>query len=102
MHKDAVLEAPTGLPSLGGSPSCGIQGFYEAGRIFSLQAHPEFDDFVMKNLINMRREQGIFDGALSEDGISRAEKEHDGRRVFLVMLKFLAAATITLPGNRKF
>ncbi|POR33149.1 Putative glutamine amidotransferase-like protein [Tolypocladium paradoxum] len=70
MHRDAILEVPRGLVNLGSSPSCAIQGLYQPGRVLSFQAHPEFDGFIMADLLKSRHEQKIFD-----DQIQRWHRE---------------------------
>ncbi|KAH8729306.1 Aldehyde/histidinol dehydrogenase [Ilyonectria robusta] len=77
MHRDAVLEVPEGLVNLGSSPKCGIQGLYQAGRLISFQAHPEFDGFIMPRILETRHNQKIFDDAMFEDGMARAQEHQD-------------------------
>lgn len=89
MHRDAVLELPRDVENLGSSPLCEYQGLYVPGRVFALQAHPEFDEFIMKAIINARHEQKIFDDALYQDGSSRAGKQHDGQTVAAAVWRFL-------------
>ncbi|KAI5464825.1 class I glutamine amidotransferase-like protein [Mariannaea sp. PMI_226] len=91
MHRDAVLEVPEGAVSLGSSPACEIQGLYQAGRFISFQAHPEFDEFIMKNILKVRHDQGIFNDAMFEDGTTRASKHHDGVLVATAIWNFLLA-----------
>ena len=88
MHRDAVLEVPEGLLSLGSSPRCSIQGLYKPGRVLSFQAHPEFDDFIMTKILQSRHEQGIFDDTMFRDGMGRAEDSHDGDLVSSAICRF--------------
>ncbi|KAH7157782.1 Aldehyde/histidinol dehydrogenase [Dactylonectria estremocensis] len=78
MHRDAVLEVPEGLVCLGSSPKCEIQGLYQAGRLISFQAHPEFDGFIMSNILETRHNQKVFNDALFEEGMSRSQQPQDG------------------------
>ncbi|GKU11096.1 unnamed protein product [Fusarium langsethiae] len=78
MHRDAVLEIPEGLVSLGSSSKCEVQGLYKPGRIMSFQAHPEFDDFIMEEIMKARYAQKIFSQEMYEEGITRARAAHDG------------------------
>ncbi|KAH6894206.1 class I glutamine amidotransferase-like protein [Thelonectria olida] len=91
MHRDAVLEVPEGAVLLGSSPSCQIQGLYQEGRYISFQAHPEFDEFIMTNILKMRHEQKIFNDAMFEDAMERAPKHHDGVLVSTAIWNFLLA-----------
>jgi hypothetical protein len=89
MHRDIAYEVPEGCVNLGSSSICEIQGLYSAGRIFSVQGHPEYDEFVVSKLIETRHAMGILDDQLSKDGLSRAGKPHDGLVVGEAICKFL-------------
>ncbi|KAF4459692.1 anthranilate synthase component II [Fusarium albosuccineum] len=89
MHRDAVLEVPQGLVSLGSSSKCEVQGLYQPGRIISFQAHPEFDDFIMPEIMEARYAQKIFSQEMYEEGITRARAEHDGVLVASKIWEFL-------------
>ncbi|KAL7916660.1 class I glutamine amidotransferase-like protein [Trichoderma velutinum] len=89
MHRDAVLQLPDGIQNLGTSPVCGIQGLYAPGRIFSLQAHPEFNGVIMSEILTLRRSQNVFDKEVFENAMSRADAHHDGAMVGEAVWKFL-------------
>ncbi|KAM5346434.1 hypothetical protein ACJ41O_009439 [Fusarium nematophilum] len=89
MHRDAVLEVPQGLVSLGSSPRCEVQGMYQPGRIISFQAHPEFDDFIMSEIMEARYSQKIFTKEMYEEGVTRARVAHDGVLVSAKIWEFL-------------
>lgn len=88
MHKDVVLQLPVGCKNIGFSPICEYQGFYQPGRIFSVQAHPEFDKFIMNTILDTRWEQKVFDDSQYADGKARNAK-HDGALVGVAIWKFL-------------
>jgi hypothetical protein len=89
MHRDIAYEVPEGCVNLGSSAICEIHGLYRVGRIFSVQGHPEYDEFVVSKLIETRHAMGVFDDQLSKDGLSRAGKPHDGLVVGEAICKFL-------------
>lgn len=89
MHRDAVLEVPEGLVSLGSSSKCEVQGLYKPGRVISFQAHPEFDDFIMEEIMQARYAQKIFSKEMYEEGITRARAAHDGVLVSAKIWEFL-------------
>jgi len=91
MHRDAVLEVPKGLVNLGSSPSCAIQGLYQPSRVISFQAHPEFDGFIMDEILKTRRDQGIFTDDMFADGTTRAQQHHDGVLMATKIWEFLLA-----------
>ena len=88
MHKDEVAEVPAGLTCLGSSPRCPVQGLYKRGSVFSLQAHPEFDEFIMSEIMAARHAQSIFDDALYADGMARAPRPHNGVAVAVKIWDF--------------
>ncbi|OAA64734.1 Glutamine amidotransferase type 1 [Niveomyces insectorum RCEF 264] len=92
MHRDAVLSLPDGLENLASSPACGIQGLYLDKRILTLQAHPEFDEFIMMSLLEARHDLGIFDDVVFNEAVPRAAARHDGSYVSSVIWKFLLDA----------
>lgn len=94
MHRDIVHEVPEGCINLGYSPRCGIQGLYMPGRILSVQAHPEFNQFIMTHLCEARHDQGLFDDELYRDGLARAEKHHDGELLGRRIVKFIEESTL--------
>lgn len=91
MHRDAVLSLPEGAFNLGTSESCNIQGLVIPRRAISVQAHPEFDEFIMGNVIETRRAQKVFDDNMAEDGLARTKHAHDGVQVFAGLLGYVLA-----------
>lgn len=89
MHRDAVLSVPAGTSCIGSSPECAIQGLYERGRLLTLQAHPEFNGFIMRRILETRHEQGIFDDAFFGEAASRADNQQHGVRVAASIWKFI-------------
>ncbi|CAG9986753.1 unnamed protein product [Clonostachys byssicola] len=89
MHQDIVVGLPKGAMNIGSSPVCEVQGLHIPNRVFSLQAHPEFSEFIMLQLLKLRHEQNIFSDALYDSGIERASRHHDGLLVARAIWKFL-------------
>ncbi|KAE8152189.1 Aldehyde/histidinol dehydrogenase [Aspergillus avenaceus] len=89
MHRDIVFEVPKGFVNLGSTPLCEIQGLYEPGRAFTVQGHPEFDEFVMTNLVTIRNKQGVFDDDLAQDALSRAGNQADGVLIAKTICKLI-------------
>lgn len=54
-----------------------------------MQGHPEFDAFIMDQIVAVRYEQKIFDDQLYTDARSRTELPHDGVLVGSAICKFL-------------
>lgn len=74
---------------MGQSPLCSTQAMYAKGRLITVQGHPEFNDRMMKFVIEARHKQGIFDDALYEDASKRAGNPHDGIAIAQAFLRFL-------------
>jgi GMP synthase-like glutamine amidotransferase len=89
MHRDVAFTIPPGFQNLGTSPRCDVQGLYLPGRALSVQAHPEFDDFIMNLVLKKRHGDGIFSDDMYEDGDLRKKLDHDGKVVAEVILKLL-------------
>lgn len=88
MHRDIVFEVPAMFQDIGHSPVCQVQGFYLPGRVLSVQGHPEFDQFVVSQLIQRRHDQGIFSDVMRDDGLHRSGLPHDGALVASAICKF--------------
>ncbi|KAH8596106.1 class I glutamine amidotransferase-like protein [Bisporella sp. PMI_857] len=89
MHRDIVYEYPEGTEELAYTDKCAVQGFYIQNRVFTVQGHPEFNEEIMKEILNVRRKAGIFDQEMFEDALARSEKHQDGVVVAKAFLKFL-------------
>lgn len=57
--------------------------------VLTLQGHPEFDEEIVKLIIDARTEMGTIDGELREQGLERAAKPHDGLRLGAAVLVML-------------
>lgn len=89
MHRDIVVAFPLGVKSLGSSPMCENQGMYVQRRLVTLQAHPEFRHDIMKEIVEVRKEQKILDESLAADGLRRVMDKHDGYTVAKAFVRFL-------------
>lgn len=89
MHQDAVFEFPPAAEPLGYSPRAKVQGFYVRDRIITVQGHPEFNQFIMEELLKGRHEKGILNDELYNSGLDRAPNHHDGVTISKAFIKFL-------------
>lgn len=89
MRRDTVVSCPPGVKPLGSSPMCENQGMYVQRRLFTLQAHPEFKHDIVKEIIEVRKEQKILDESLAADGLRRVMDRHDGHTVGKAFVRFL-------------
>ena len=89
MHRDVVYEYPEGVEKLGGSPRCLTQGMYKKGDFISVQGHPEFNEFIIRVIVQGRHQQGIFNDEIYRDAMERAGNRHDGVAVAAAFLRFL-------------
>lgn len=92
MHRDIVQDIPTGFDNLGTTGRCAVQGLYRPGRLFSLQGHPEFNEFIITKILDFRHEQGIFDDNTYNEALQRVALDHDGIVAGVAMCKFIATA----------
>ena len=89
MHIDTVFSYPEGVEELGYSPVCKVQGMYVPRKLLTVQGHPEFNQEIMTEILNVRHALGVFDDAAFESGMERVVKPHDGLIVSQAFLKFL-------------
>jgi GMP synthase-like glutamine amidotransferase len=89
MHKDIVFEYPDSVERLGTSPKCENQGMLIPRKLISVQGHPEFTEEIVRELLETRHQQGIFDDAIFKDTMSRVANHHDGVVVAGAFVKFL-------------
>ena len=89
MHRDVIYQYPAEVEPLGDSPRCNNQGMYIKGRLITVQGHPEFNEEIMRGLLESRRSQGIFDDSVYKDGIERVANHHDGVAVPKAFINFL-------------
>lgn len=89
MHRDAVYEYPEGVEHLAYTQGCQVQGMYIPKRVITVQGHPEFNEEIMKELLKVRHETGIFNDEQYNDAMSRVDKYHDGVVVSQAFLRFL-------------
>ena len=89
MHKDLVYHYPHGVEALGSSGPCEVQSMYIAKRAITVQGHPEFTEDIVAELLEMRREQGIFSDEVYRDAMARVGEPHDGVLIAQAFLKFL-------------
>lgn len=89
MHRDIVHTCPPGVELLGFSPRCDVQGMYAKNHLITVQGHPEFNGDIVSELLESRREKGIFDQKQFEEGMSRVRRHHDGVKVGAAFVRFL-------------
>ncbi|TQS35897.1 hypothetical protein Golomagni_03669 [Golovinomyces magnicellulatus] len=89
VHRDEVLRAPKGVEILGSSPMCAIQSMYIAGRVLTVQGHPEIKDDIISELVHSRYEQGIISEEQFNEAITREGFDHHGEYIGEVFVKFL-------------
>lgn len=61
-------------------------------RVLTLQGHPEFDEFIISEIVKLRHAQGIFDDLVAQDALSRAGVATDAGIVGTAMCAFLSGA----------
>ncbi|KAJ5885394.1 hypothetical protein N7495_009904 [Penicillium taxi] len=67
MHRDIVMDIPEGYNNLGSSPMCAIHGLYMPMRLLTVQAHTEFNDFIMSCLLETKHDNGGFNDKTFKD-----------------------------------
>lgn len=88
-HKDVVFNYPEGTEELAYTDKCAVQGMYISKRLITVQGHPEFNEEIMREVLEVRHKAGVFDVEMYHDGIERVDKYQDGVVVAAAFLKFL-------------
>ncbi|MCJ1311288.1 hypothetical protein MMC25_004959 [Agyrium rufum] len=89
MHKDIVFSYPPEVISLGSSPKCDVQGMYIPARLITVQGHPEFNGWIMGEILEARKKQGIFDATIVQEAMERVEEPHDGELIGRAFVDFM-------------
>ncbi len=92
VHRDAVVQLPNGVESIGSSKDCACHGMFKPDRILSFQGHPEFDEPIMTAILKGRREIGFFNDDQYRDGMTRVALPHAGPLLATRICKFFLAA----------
>ena len=89
MHRDIVFEYPSDVEELAYTDKCAVQGMYSSKRLITVQGHPEFNEEIVRELLILRHDTGIFNDEVFEDAMGRVDKYQDGVIVAKAFLKFL-------------
>jgi len=89
MHRDIVYDFPDGVTPLGSSPVCKNQGMYVKDRLITIQGHPEFNEAIMRELLEIRKDQGLWPIEEWQAGMDKVADHHDGVVVAAAFLRFL-------------
>ena len=90
MHKDQVTCAPKGAHTWGSSDHTEIQGLVIPGRLFTTQGHLGYNEKIVRENIDHRKEKGMVDEDVANEAHKTAHMEHDGERVAAAILRFFA------------
>lgn len=62
---------------------------YKKNVLISVQGHPEFTEFIMRELLAARKAKGVFDEDTYKSGMDRVENHHDGLAISQAFVRFL-------------
>jgi hypothetical protein len=66
MHRDHVIELPSGFEILASTDKCAVQMMVKQGKYWCVQGHPEFSADFVQSLVDDRLAKGIFTKELVE------------------------------------
>ena len=89
MHQDQVYGIPAGSHLLASTEKCPNHGFVIPGRAITVQGHPEFTEDIMRELLELRHESGLFSDEIFSNGMRRNADDHDGVFMAKGFIKFL-------------
>ncbi|KAJ2902034.1 class I glutamine amidotransferase-like protein [Zalerion maritima] len=93
MHRDIVFasstaQLPEGVEVLASNDVCQNQGMRAPGKLITVQGHPEFNETIVNEILELRHGTGILGDELYEGGMKRVGWKHDGVGVAKAFLKF--------------
>lgn len=62
---------------------------YISKKLITIQGHPEMNEEIIGEILEVRRALGIFDNQTFQDAIARVGKAHDGVLVAKAFLRFM-------------
>ncbi|KAI8053818.1 class I glutamine amidotransferase-like protein [Syncephalis plumigaleata] len=89
VHKDHVIQLPTGFQELASTDISPNQIMWRPHQIFSIQAHPEFSSSLVKDLLEIRHQRGIIDDETAKRGLSRTSYQDDSNWLSAYILDFM-------------
>ncbi|KAK3900530.1 hypothetical protein C8A05DRAFT_45647 [Staphylotrichum tortipilum] len=91
MHRDQVFGLPPNAELLASTDACANHGFLIPERVITVQGHPEFTAAIMREILDLRHDTGLFPEELYRAGLARNGDHHDGVLIAQAFLKFLLA-----------
>lgn len=94
-HQDQVTRRPPGATLCASGPACENAALLYGDRIFTLQAHPEFNPAFAADMID-RRGRGLVPDPLLDAATARLAEPLDDARMARVIGAFLRSRSLTL------
>jgi GMP synthase-like glutamine amidotransferase len=85
-HQDQVKALPAGANLLASSEACPIAGFTYGDHVLSLQPHPELDEAIVANIVELRRETL---GERADAALASMAAPHDGAAIGAMITAFI-------------
>lgn len=89
MHSDNVVDVPIRGLNIGSTAFCANQGFYIPGKLWTIQAHPEFSAMVMRQIIKMMQAHGELSEQQAKDAMNRNIGSTDSNVVLSSLAEFI-------------
>lgn len=89
MHRDKVYTFPDGVEELAYTTKCANQAMYVKGKLITVQGHPEFTEEIVREIVEARHTQRVFDDEVYQDALDRVGKYQDGVHVAQAFLRFV-------------
>jgi len=89
LNRDMVLQSPSGVEILAYTSKTDIHSMYAAGKLITIQGHPEFTEEMSREILQLRRDAGIVDKDTFDDAFPRLSNPSNGIWVAKAFLDFL-------------
>lgn len=90
-HQDQVKALPAGATLLASSDACPIAGFTYGDNVLSMQPHPELDEAIVANIVEMRRDVL---GPGADAALATLKAPHEGAAIGAMIVAFIRGEAV--------
>lgn len=81
IHQDEVTSLPPGAASIASSPECDCEAFVLEDHVLAIQGHPEFDDGMVEDMLELKRSAGL-DAAVADEAFQQLRDKSIDEKTF--------------------
>ena len=92
VHRDHVTRVPSGAEVLASAEKAPVQIYAIGAKVLGIQGHPEFNNDIVRDLIESRRQSGAIDPETAREALASLASEPDDARLRAMIQGFLRAS----------